>query len=164
MLLMRLPAHAAGQRAVADHDDHVPTRAGELERLGQAVGVGQAGGGVAVLDEVVLALGPARVAGQAAALAQVVETGLAPGQDLVHVRLVTDVPQDRVVRRVEHPVQRHRQLDDPQVRPEMPAGPGNLRHQERTDLIAKSGQFLVIQPLEVVGSMHGVQQRHVSPR
>ena len=47
--------------------------AADGEGLGQPVGVGQRGGGVAVLDPVVLALGAARVAGQAAALAQPVE-------------------------------------------------------------------------------------------
>ena len=68
--------------------------AAQRVRLGQAVGVGQRGGGVRVLDEVVLALGLARVAGQAAALAELVEAGLPAGDDLVHVRLVAGVEQD----------------------------------------------------------------------
>ena len=39
-VVQRLPAHAAGQRAVADDRDYVPVAmSGQLERLGQAVGV-----------------------------------------------------------------------------------------------------------------------------
>ena len=57
----RLPGHAAGQRAVADDGHGVPVPlAGEPARLGDAVGPGQRGGRVRVLDHVVPALGPAR--------------------------------------------------------------------------------------------------------
>ena len=49
-VVQRLPAHAAGQRAVADDGHHVPALAAQRERLGQAVGVGQRGRGVRVLD------------------------------------------------------------------------------------------------------------------
>ena len=130
----RLPAHAAGQRAVADDGDHVTVLAAQRERLGQAVGVGQRGGRVRVLDRVVLGLGLARVAGQAAALAQQVEAVLAAGHDLVHVRLVAGVEQDPVLGRVEDPVQRQGQLDDAEVRAEVPAGTGDLVDQEVADL------------------------------
>ena len=77
--------------------------AAQRERLGQPVGVGQGGGGVRVLDQVVLALGPARVAGEAAALAQQVEAVLPAGHDLVDVRLVAGVEQDPVARASRRP-------------------------------------------------------------
>ncbi len=55
----RLPGEAAGERAVADHRDGVPVvLAEQLGGLGQAVGVGERGGGVRVLDQVVFGLGP----------------------------------------------------------------------------------------------------------
>ena len=47
---------------------------------------------------VVLALGPLRVAGQPTGLAQPVEATVPAGEHLVHVRLVTGVPDDRVAR------------------------------------------------------------------
>src|SRR5690606_18709240 len=48
-----LPAHAAGQRAVAHDGDHGAVGlAPQLERLGEPVGVRQRGGGVRVLDDV----------------------------------------------------------------------------------------------------------------
>ena len=40
----------------------------------------------------------------------------------MRIGLVTDVPDDAVIRRVEHVVQRHRQFDDTQPGAEMPAG------------------------------------------
>ena len=69
-VVQRLPAHPAGERPVADDRDDHAALAAHRERLRQPVGVGQRGGRVRVLDPVVLALGPARVAGQPAALPQ----------------------------------------------------------------------------------------------
>ena len=67
----RLPGHAAGERAVADDRHGVPVAlAAQPARLGDAVGPGQRRRRVGVLDDVVLGLGAARVAGQAALLAQ----------------------------------------------------------------------------------------------
>ena len=117
-----LERHAAGHRAVADHGDDPPVvDALQLERLGQAVGVAEDGRGVAVLDPVVLGLGPARVARQAAGLAQVVELVAPAGDDLVDVGLVAGVPQDDVAGRVEHPVHGERELDHAEVGAEVTA-------------------------------------------
>ena len=79
-VVQRLPAHAAGQGAVADDGHDRAPFAADLERLGHAVGVGQRGRRVRVLDPVVRALGPARVARQPAGLAQRVEAVLSAGQ------------------------------------------------------------------------------------
>ena len=89
------------------------------------------GRGVRVLDHVVLGLGPARVAGQAAALAQRAESAAPAGEQLVHVRLVAGVEDDPVPGRVEDPVQRDGQLHDAEVRPEMPAGADTSRSGSR---------------------------------
>ena len=40
----------------------------------------------------------------------------APGQNLVRVRLVTNVPDQQIVRRIEYVVQRDRQFDGPEIR------------------------------------------------
>ena len=149
----RLPAHAAGQRAVADDGDHVAVLAAQRERLGQAVGVGQRGRGVPVLDDVVLALGLARVAGEAAALAEQVEAVLPAGDDLVHVRLVPGVEQDAVVRRVEHPVQGERELDHAEVRAEVAAGAGHLVDQEVADLRGQDRELRCGQLAQVLGPL-----------
>ena len=71
------------------------------------------------------ALGEAR---KAAALAQRADAGAPSGQDLVRIGLMADVPDDAVGRRIEHVVQRDRQLDDAQAGAEMAAG-----HRNRAD-------------------------------
>ena len=133
-VVQRLPAHAAGQRTVADDDRDVPILATQCERLGHAVGVGQRGRGVRVLDHVVLGLGLARIAGQATALAQQVEAVLPAGDDLVHVRLVAGVEQDAVLGRVEDPVQASVSSTTPRFGPRCPPVRDDLRHQEVADL------------------------------
>jgi hypothetical protein len=108
--------------------------AGEAARLGDAVGPRECGGGVRVLDDVVLGLGAARVPGQAALHPQPVEV-VAAGEQLVHVRLVPGVEDDRVLRGVEDPVQRDRELDDAEVRPEVSPRARYRRHEELPDLL-----------------------------
>ena len=141
-VVQRLVGHAAGHRPVADDGDDVAQVVGAgVAGDGQAVGVRQDRRGVAVLDEVVRALLAARVAGQAAGLAQLGEAGLAPGDDLVHVGLVAGVPDDGVGRRVEHPVQRQRQLDGAEVGPEVAAGLGHGLDDEVADLAGEIVQL-----------------------
>jgi len=56
------------------------------------------------------------------------------GEHLVHVRLVPGVPHDRVVRRLEHAVQRDGQLDHAKVRPKMAAGAADRLDEPLADL------------------------------
>ena len=120
--------------------------------LAKPVGVGQRGAGVAGLDPVVLALAARRIARQPALLAQVVEVGAASRQHLVDVGLVAGVEDDRIVRRVEHPVQGERQLDDAQVGAEMSAGGSNLVDQEFTDLDREIVHLRLRQVLQISGT------------
>ena len=152
-VVQRLPAHAAGQCAVADHRHDVAVAVtGQLEGLGQPVGVGQRRRGVAGLDPVVLAFGPGRIARQAVAFAQRVEVGRATGEHLVHVRLMAGVEEDRVVRRVEDPVQRQRQLDDTEVGPEVATCGSDLVNQELANLGSQLGQLRLGQVLQIGGA------------
>ena len=114
-----LEGHAASHGAVADHRHDASTGIGGLEGRGEPVGVAQDGRCVGVLDPVVLGLAAVRVAGQAAALAQVGEVACSAGEDLVHVRLVAGVPEDEVMGRPEDSVQRDRELDGTEIRSEM---------------------------------------------
>jgi hypothetical protein len=148
-VVQRLPAHAAGQRAVADHGDHRPPLAAHLVGLGETVGVGQRGRRVRVLDPVVRALGPARVAGQPAALPQRRHLPGTPGEQLVHICLVPDVEQDRLGWRVEHPVQRDGEFDDAQIGAEVAPGPGDRLHQDVADLCSEGGEVVGVQGAEV---------------
>ncbi len=134
-VVQRLVGHAAGQRPVAEHRHDVAMGIGaEVTGDRHPVRVRQHGGGMAVLDVVVHRLLAARVAGQPARLTELLELGLASGDDLVHVRLVAGVPDDRIGRRVEDPVQGQRQLDGAEVRAEVPGVVGHRRHDEVPDL------------------------------
>src|SRR4029078_10463275 len=82
------PGHAAGQGTVPHHGNHVPVAvAGQLPGAGDAVRPGQRGGGVGAFHDVVLGLGPVRVAGHAAFLAKGAEV-LTSGEELVDIRLM----------------------------------------------------------------------------
>ena len=156
----RLPGHAAGEGTVADDRDRVPVALPlEAARLGDAVGPRQGRRGVRVLDDVVLGLGAARVAGDALPRAQPAEV-VASGQQLVDVGLVPGVEDDRVARRVEDAVQGDGQLDDAEVGAEVSAG---LRHgvdQEVADLLGEAGHLGGRQPLEVGGAVDGLEHTH----
>ena len=150
-VVQALEGHPAGHGAVADHGDDPSTLAQRtLLGHGQAVGVGEDGRGVAVLDPVVLGLFPGRVAREAAGLAQLTELALAPGEDLVDVGLVAGVPQDDVLGRVEDPVQGDRQLDGAEVGAEVSAaGVVDGGDHELPDLLGEVRELLGGQALQV---------------
>ncbi|CKS15978.1 Uncharacterised protein [Mycobacterium tuberculosis] len=151
-IVQRLPAHTAGERTVTDHRDHMPVAvSGQLERLGQPVRVRQRRAGVARLHPVVLALGTRRIPRQPALLTQGCEVLAASGQHLVDVGLVTGVEDDRIVRRVEYPVQRQGEFHHSQVRPQMPPRGGNLVDQELTDLGGQLPKLRLGKVLQISG-------------
>jgi hypothetical protein len=146
-----LVGHAAGQGAVAHHRDHLALAvdAPQLEGAGDPVGVGERGRRVAVLNPVVLGLGPVGVARHAALLLQGLEAVAAAGQQLVHVGLVAGVPQDDVTGRVEDPVQGQRQLDGTEVRAEVASRRRHGVDDERPDFLAQLGELFLVQALYV---------------
>ena len=112
---------------------------GQLEGLGQTICVGQRGGSVGGFSPVVGRLRPIRVTGEPVLLTQRVEKVPATRQDLVHIRLVAGVENQRVRRRVEYPVHGDRQLYNAQVRSQVAAGCGDLLDKKLADL---RGQLL----------------------
>ena len=113
------------------------------------------------LDDVVRALGALRVAGEAAARAQPGEV-LTARQQLVHVGLVPGVEDDRVARRVEDAVQRDRQLDDAEIRAEVPAGAGDVLDEELADLRGELARAARCSARRGRGARDRRQQRHPS--
>src|SRR5699024_2700457 len=140
-VVQRLPGQTAGQGAVTDHRHHVPVGVpGKLPGAGDAVRPGDGGGRVRVLHDVVVGLGAAGVPGQPAAAAQGGEVPPA-GEQLVHVRLVAGVEDDRVARGGEPPVDGQRQLHHPEVRAQVPAAAGDLVHEKLADLGGERGRL-----------------------
>ena len=71
-------------------------------------------------------------------LTKAVKSVLASGQDLMGIGLMSHIPDQLVLRKIQHTVKRHGQLHGSQIRSHMSSGPGQVLHQECTDLL---GQF-----------------------
>ncbi len=127
-VVQRLPRHSPGKSAVADDGDHVTgtEEPSTLPCLGQAIGIRDRGGRVGVFHDVVRTFLPRGIPRQTAFASQRVEFGAASGKDLVHVRLMTRVPNNGIVGRVEDSMKGDRQLNDAEIRTEMPTGRGHL--------------------------------------
>ena len=121
----RLEGHARRHRAVADHGDAAPFFALYLRGDRHAERRRDRGARMRGAEGVVLRFGAAREARDAVEHAQARHRLAPPGEDLVRVGLVADVPDDAVLGRVEHVVQRDGELDRAEVRRQVAAG---LRH------------------------------------
>ena len=155
----RLVGHAGAHGAVADDADDVVRAALEIARHGHAEAGRDRGRGMRRAERVVLALGALGEAGESAALAQRADAVAPPGQDLVRIGLMADVPDEPVARRVEHLVQRDRQLDDAEPGAEMPAGDRDRIDRLRAQLVGELGQLLFGKPAQILGRLDGVEQR-----
>ena len=109
-------------------------------------------------EGVVRALLTSRKAGDAAMLAQASHAAAPPGQDLVSIGLMPHVPHQPVVRRVEHVVQRHGQLDRAEVRREVPAGGGDRLDDEVAQFLDQLRQTPAIELAQVGRVADGFQQ------
>lgn len=158
-VVQRLPGHTAGESAVTDDRDDVVVLLEHLVGLGEAVGPAEDGGGVRVLDDVVVGLGARGVAGQAALALELREV-LATGEELVYVALVAGVEEHLVLRRIEDPVQGDGQLDHTQVGAEVAAGLRDCFDEEGPDLLGELFQLLRTEPVQVARSPDAGQQGH----
>ena len=157
----RLPGHAAGHRAVADDRDDRGVDAAQLVGLGHTVGVRKTRRRVRVLHPVVLGLGLARVPGKPVGLPEPFELRGPSGEHLVHVRLMPGVPHDPVTRRLEDAMERHRQLDHAEVRPEVPAVPRDGIDQPGADLPRQIVELLVGEVAEILRTGQRIEQCHL---
>src|ERR1700688_260495 len=158
----RFIRHAAGERAVADDNDHLAGITAQLARGGEAECVAEPGGRVRVLDQIVLGLASRGIPAQPTLLAERVEPADPAGQHLVDVCLVAGVEDDRVARAVEHPMHRHRELDDAEVGAEVTPRPRDGGDQLLTNLCAEAGQILRAEPAQVVRPGDLLEQHRVS--
>ena len=104
--------------------------------------------------------GPPREPADAIELAQRAEALEPAGEQLVRVGLVAGVPHDPIARRLEQPVERDRQLDDPERRAEVTAGVRHGRDDRVADLDGQLRQLDLVEPAQVGGLLDGGQDRH----
>jgi phosphoglycolate phosphatase-like HAD superfamily hydrolase len=82
----------------------------------------------------------------------------APGDDLVHVRLVPCVPHDRVGGRLEHAVDRERQFDRAQVRAQVPGVVADGIDDQVADLAGEGVELGVRQTAQVARFVHALEE------
>ena len=117
----RLKRTAVGQGGIAENADDILVAPPLVTGGGHAQRGGQGSAGVACAVAVVLTFRAQRKAVQAVRGADGAEPVLASGQQLVHVGLVAHVPDELVLRRLEHAVHGHGQLHHAEIRTEMAA-------------------------------------------
>jgi hypothetical protein len=93
---------------------------------------------VAGSEHVVLALDPAQEAARAVCLLDPSKRIAASREHLVGIRLVTDIPDQPIARRVEHVVQSDRQLDAPEASGKVPPDLRGNIDQKCTELVHDS--------------------------
>ena len=144
-----LVCQTAGQGTVADEGNDVIIRPRERARPGHAQRDGDRRGGVAGHKCIVHALVRLREAGDAAELPQRRKRFAPPGQDLVHIALMTDVEHEPVFFGVIHPVNRDRELHRAEIGRQMPAGFRKILDQKRTKFRTQCRNFFLRQRLQV---------------
>ena len=160
-LVHRLEGDAAGQRPVAEHADDVAVRhTGELGGLDEPQPVADGRRRVAGTDDVVRRLAAIGKAGDPPVLADGAERVTAAGEQLVGVALVTHVPDDLVVRALQHAVQRHGELHGAKAGGEMAADLADARQNRLAHFPRKERQLALGELLEVGGVGDLVQIPH----
>jgi len=154
-----LIGHSGGHRPVADDGDHIVAPALEIPRHGHAEAGRDRRGRMRGPEGIVLALGPLGEAREASTLTQRTDPVPAAREDLVRVGLVADIPDQAVLRGVEHVVQRHRQLDHPEPRAQMPSRHGDGADRFRPQLVRDLLKAVLRQLTEVSGRLDGVEER-----
>ena len=110
-------------------------------------------------ERVVSALRAFRETRKPAALPDRADTVAPTRQDLVRIRLMTDIPDQPIMRRVEDVVQRHSQLDDAEAGAEVTAGNRNRIDQLGAQLVGELSQIFFPQLAQIGGNIDLVEQR-----
>ena len=154
-----LEGHPSGHGAVADDgDDLAGVRlVAQAHALLEPDGVADRGRGVAGAHDVVLGLLDRAEGRQALVLADRGQLVTAPGEDLVGVGLVADVPDDLVRRRVQQRVQRHRQLAGAEVGAEVPADLADRVDDVLAHLLGDLDELVLAELVEVLGAVDAIE-------
>ena len=148
-IVQRFVREPAGERAVAKHRNDRLVAADEIPRERHAERRGHTRAGVTGAKRIVRRFAAHGEAGEAAALANGGKAVASSGQYLMHVGLVADVPNEPVGGKIEHAVQRQRQLDDAQVRREVAAVDGTRSNEQLANLTCQDVHLVALEALHV---------------
>src|SRR5437660_3426095 len=151
-------ADSTGKRGVAcDHYD-VLAAAAQVASNSHTKRRGKRGPSVARAVAIVLAFRTEKKTVEAADMAHMFKTVEPAGKYFVPIALVTHIHHEAVARRVEHAMQRNRQLNYPEIRPEMTASLRKDFDQFIADFLRELWQILFAKGLDVGGRTDSVQQ------
>ncbi len=157
----RLIGHPRAHRAVADHGDATAGLALHLVRHGEAERSRDRCRAVRRAEGIVFAFGALGEAAEASALPQRADAIAPPGQDLVRVALVADIPDELVLGRVENIVDRRGQFDHAQPRSQMaPRLPDGVDH-FGAQFVGQLAKLVLPQLAQIFGGIDRIQQRRL---
>ena len=153
-----LESHASGHGTVTNDGHAVALLTLLLGRQGHAQRSRNAGGGMRCAKGVVNAFIAFWKTRQAAGLAQAVHLVTPTGEDFVRIGLVAHVPDQAVVRRVEHVVQGDGEFDRAQIGTQVAPGFGHAVDQVAAQFIGQRGQLGRRQSPHIGGRLNAVEQ------
>ena len=109
---------------------------------------------------ITLALGPLGKSADPAVLAQLHKTILAPCQDLVRIGLMSDIPHNLIIGKIQRQMQRHCELHYSQIAGKMPSCHADIPDQKTPYLLCKSVPLILLQLFYVIRSFNLIEQCH----
>src|SRR5665213_21583 len=150
-VIERLKGKPRGECTVTDDCDDAATLAAALCSHCHAKRRTDRSAGMTDAEGVVFAFAACWERRKPAILLDSVQLVTAAGQNLVRIRLVADVPDQAVMRCIEHVMQGNRQLDRAEPCGKMTAARGDAMDQEPAQFLCQGGKFRHRQAPQVCG-------------
>ena len=150
-----------GHRAISDHRDHPVVLTDQVPGGRDPQRRGDRRARVPRTERIVHALRPLREPADTSVLAQRRKTLTTSSDQLMYVRLMSDIPYELIVRGVEDVVQRQRQLHRPHTRREMSPVPRDHVRDTFPDLLSQFRKLPDLQAAKILRRIDRIQDsRH----
>ena len=158
-IVHRFEGHASGDGTVADDSHSLALGSAQARCHRHAKGGGNGSRRVGGAEGVVNTFFTARESGNTTLLAQFRHARFATGEDFVTISLMSDIPHQPIIRRVEHVMQCNRQFDRSEVRRKMAARRGYRFNNEFAQLLCQWQKLAPIQPAQIGRVLNPIEQR-----
>ena len=155
----KFAGHARGERPVANDRHDMAMLVGVRRRDRHTERCADRGAGMPNPKGVVLALATRWKRCKAARLLDGMQLIAPSGQYLMRIGLMADIPNEAVVRRVEHIMQRDGELDRPETGGKMAATGTDAVDEELSQLVGQGLELAERQPAQVRRNIDGIEQR-----